>query len=197
VIKSGENLFFSSTNSYIMDAIVESGPKRNQEWVKNHPNHALSKWFQLYEISRTDSIDACESHAQRLSDIETSCEITARALLEHLGIKFDLLVPQENLPRFLSPDNMGGLEIMKDIENNVTHSTVLITIGENFHDIDHFMVLHNYHLIDSWYRRYSIRERPLDENLIFAFRLMDIHTIIGKVVPKFECNDMKIWYWML
>jgi hypothetical protein len=171
-----------------MDEIVKNGPKRNQEWVKNYPDHPLSQWFKLYEIQRVHD-------AQGLSDIETSCEMTARALLEHLGINYDLLVPQDNLPRFLEP-GQHGLEIIQDMENNINHSTVLITIGENFDDIDHFMVLHNYHLIDSWFQKYTIRARPLDVNLIFAFRLMDIHTIIGKVVPKAECTDMKIWYWM-
>ena len=152
-----------------MDEIIKSGPKMNREWVKTHPDHALSKWFKLYEIQRVHDID----NSQGLSDIETSCEITVRALLEHLGINYDLLVPQDNLPRFLEP-GQHGLEIIEGMENNINHSTILITIGENFDDIDHFMVLHNYHLIDSWYRRYSIRARPLDVNLISAFRFGDV-----------------------
>jgi hypothetical protein len=159
-----------------MDEIVKNGPKMNQEWVVNHPDHYLSKWF------------GCKGY-----DVETSCEITARALLEQLGINYDFLIPQDNLPRFLSP-GIRGLEIMEEMKNN---PLVLITIGEAFDDIDHFMVLHKYYLIDSWFRRYTIRARPLDETVVFAFRLGDIASIIGDVIPKKDCKDMKIWYWML
>ncbi len=50
-----------------MEEILKNGPMMNQEWVKRHPKHHLSKCFN-----------------GRIGDIETSCEITAHAIIEHL-----------------------------------------------------------------------------------------------------------------
>ncbi len=95
------------------------------------------------------------------------------------------------IPNFLLPG-----ECLERIGNE-SHPTVLITFGEDFNDVDHCMILHNNQVIDSWYKKYTIRSRPLDQSMVFLFRLEDIYTLLDRILPKTDCQKMKIVYWIL
>lgn len=161
----------SIINQYSIDELVENGKQWNQDWLISS---GKDDWLaNIWKIMHKNS----EKFSQ------TSCEVTSAMIRWKFGID-----------ECIELENVTFKEVMKK------YPLFQITIGIDNMNNEHVITIYDNHIIQSYFNKYTIQARQLNEQLITAIdniTNIDSYSEITGVNETFDnLKDLKVFYWI-
>jgi hypothetical protein len=148
---------------------VHKGPAWNIEWLDRNPSHILAKtWDVVWKRSMTA--------------VQTSCAVTAEMIREKMqpGKKWTILDPSE---------------VSWDIIRK-KYPIFQISLGDEWMSDDHMLTVVGDHVLQSYYRKYTLRVDPLTPEWISAIKNPSPKSWKTLTFGQSNENTYSVFYWV-
>jgi len=150
-----------------LEDIISNGEQENLEWLEVDKDSYL---YLTYTIL----------HGSSKLFAVTSCEVTA-AMIQW---KYNC-----NCAKLL--ENVKLQDVLKN------HTIFTIPFGEDWSDTNHILTVINGHIVQSYYKHYSVKSNLITDDLIEAIDNISLPGNYEKVTGVKDDNTYHVYYWIM